>query len=295
MIIKKIHFLLLLLCYITVCEGQPTLKPLTEGGEPSFDPSGTKIVYVYRGKIWTVDTSGKHKSPIGDQSFKATPRWSPDGRRIVFSSYGQNVPRRDKFELWIMNTNGTSAHRLIEPTLDEYSGDQFPMYSSDGKYIVWTRLKQLWIMDSIGNNPRPLTKEPAKEYEVAGDWSPDGKYIAYLRSDNPYDTSWSRAIIWLIRPDGEEQKVFLNGIRANWVKWSRDGNFLYYSDRSALWKISIDGDTPAKKIFDSYLEQGLGHFDISVDEQWITYEDTDKELIYLVCLDDSSKSRQRGE
>jgi len=256
---------------------------LTEGKQPKFNPSGTTIAYVYHGKIWTIDVTGKEKKRIGRFMNEARPSWSPDGKRIVFASYGSNVARR--FELRIMDSNGTNARRLIEPPTGAYDHDQFPRYSPDGKYIVWTRGKQLWIMDTSGRNAHPLTKERAKKYEYMGDFSPDGKLIAYLRTDSYRDSPQTK--IWLTKPNGEDQRIFLDGVGAEWVKWSRDGKFLYYSSWRALWKMGIDGKGAVKEVFDSNLDH-LARFDLSSDERWIVYEDTGidqiESKIYLVHL-----------
>lgn len=278
----------LLAVFIADSEAQNPPKVLGEGDAPKLNPSNTMIAFVLRGKIWTMDVTGKQRRQIGSLVNESAPDWSPDGNKIVFHSYGRNISTR-KFELWLMNSDGTDPHQLIEPTSDEYYGDKYPRFSPDGKNLVWTRGKQLWIMDSAGHEARPLT-QPAKEYEYVGDWSPDGNLIAYLRRDSRHDPGSPQYKIWLIKPNGEDQRMFSTGIRARRVKWSNDGNYLYYSAGSALWKIKIDGKNPPSKVFESNLEQGLTDFDISNDEAWIIYEERGigdiESIIHLQKLND---------
>lgn len=275
-----VYIILFLSSCVTRSEGQITSsKILTEGSYPTFHPSGTKIAYLYRQRFWIADLMGKERKPKVNLDYEAEHCWSPDWKKIVFSQH-YKVP---KFELWIMNSDGSNSRRLIEPTSDPDYGDQIPIFSPDGEYIVWTRVRQLWIMDSSGNNAHPLTREAAKVYEYVGDWSPDGKFIAYLKIDKyPHGT------IWLIKPDGEDQRALLNGISADHVKWSRDSNHLYYSVGRAVWKIAIDGKSPAEKVFESTFEHDLGPFDISSDEQWLVFEnpgiDNIESTIHLVNI-----------
>jgi len=240
---------------------------LTDGADPKFDPSGTKIAYVLKGKIWTIDVTGKQKKRIGRFMNEARPSWSPDGKRIVFASYGSGGR---KFQLHIMDSNGTNARTLIEPPTGAYDQDVLPRYSPDGKYIVWTRASQLWIMDTSGRNSHPLTNKAAKRSEYIGDFSPDGKFVAYLRSDNAIEPLLPHTKIWLIRSNSEDQRIFLDTISANHVKWSSDGKFFYYNTWNVIWKIDVEGKKPKERIFECPDE--AVRWDISKDEQWIAYD-----------------------
>lgn len=253
---------------------QDTSIILCNGHDPAFSPDGERIAYSH-GKIWTIDVTGKNRKKIGQLTHEIGPSWSPDGKKIVFQCYGKSRPRKDIFQIWVMNSDGSEPHPLLDTSIAPLGRAQHARWSPDGKQIVFTHGNQLWIVDTSGQNARPLTKDPAKEYEYVGDWSPDGKLIAYLREERS-----SEYKIWLIRPDGNDQRMLLGGISAIGAKWSKDGKFLYYSAGSAVWKIPTDGESPAKKVFDSDLDQPLLHFDISNDERWITYDDSGSGIIY---------------
>jgi TolB protein len=60
------------------------------------------------------------------------PSWTPDGKRIIFSSNYQN-PRSGNFDLFLVNPDGTKLEQI---TFDQ-SFDGFPMFSPDGKKVVW--------------------------------------------------------------------------------------------------------------------------------------------------------------
>lgn len=80
---------------------------------------------------------------------------SPDARRIVFErSVGS---RRDRFELVVMNSDGTGARRVAGPR-DHASS---PTWAPDGRSIVYTRDgvdgTQLWTVRADGSGRRPIT------------------------------------------------------------------------------------------------------------------------------------------
>jgi Tol biopolymer transport system component len=261
--------------------GQSHVKILTEGEQPKFNPSGTKIVYTHNGKVWVMNANGKHKKRIGRFLNEKRPAWNPDGKKIVFQSYGRDNSINQKFQIWIMNTDGSSPHPLLDSSYRSVEDDQRPLWSPDGKQIVFSHGKQIWIADTNGRNARPLTKDPAKIWEFVGDWSPDGQWIAYLRVDE-YSEEIPQAKIWLIKSNGDGQRQFMDGVRADGVKWSKDGKFLFYSANCSIWKINIEGSESAQKIVD--LDECDG-WDISKNEQWIIYdnavEETDSKIFLM--------------
>ncbi len=60
------------------------------------------------------------------------PYYSPDGKKIIFSSnYGD--PSKREFDLFLINADGSDLERVTDTP--EFDG--FPMFSADGKSIVW--------------------------------------------------------------------------------------------------------------------------------------------------------------
>ncbi len=64
--------------------------------------------------------------------FDAWPRWSPDGRRIVF---GSNRENKTDYEIYITNADGSSVQRLTNPSGHNTS----PKWSPDEKDFVRSR------------------------------------------------------------------------------------------------------------------------------------------------------------
>jgi TolB protein len=126
-------------------------------GGPFFSRDGKKIVYrsyhpktpeqIARYKqllaenviepanfeIWVMDADGGNKRRVtnfGAASF--APYFTPDGRRIIFSSNLEN-PRGRNFDLYLVNLDGTGLERV---TYSEVF-DGFPMFAPDGRRLVF--------------------------------------------------------------------------------------------------------------------------------------------------------------
>src|SRR5256885_9618884 len=132
-----------------------TTTPGYDGGA-FFSPDGTQIVYrawhprdsalagyrellgqrlvrPNRMEIWIMNTdgSGQHQiTDLGGANF--APYFTPDGRRIIFSS-NYKSPRSRNFDLFLVNVDGTGLEQLT--THPEFDG--FPMFSPDGRKLVW--------------------------------------------------------------------------------------------------------------------------------------------------------------
>ena len=132
-----------------------TNTPGYDGG-PFFSPDGKKIVYranhpvgdsltAYqdllkqhlvrpnRMEIWVMNVDGSDQRQIttlGGANF--APFFTPDGKRIIFSSNFKN-PRSGNFDLYLIGVDGKGLEQVT--TNDTFDG--FPMFSPDGKYLVW--------------------------------------------------------------------------------------------------------------------------------------------------------------
>jgi TolB protein len=80
------------------------------------------------------------------------PRWSPDGRRIVFSSRVKG--NRD---LYLTDSDGSNTIRLTS----EPSQEEFPSWSGDGRWICFrsdrTGRGQIWKIPAAGGQPQQVT------------------------------------------------------------------------------------------------------------------------------------------
>lgn len=261
----NIRIVLILLALIQLSYSQR--KKTSDGSYPVFSPTGDSIAFELDRRIHIMDIDGKKTREISTLSWDFRPCWAPNGLMIAFQSYGINRLQKDKFAIWIVNSDGSNQHQFITPA---DVGDQTPKWSRNGKKIAWTHGNQLWVADSNGINARPLTSDAAKKWEYVCGWSPDMKTIAYLRCD-AYDSQLPFKI-WLIDSDGNNQRILGSGIRALDVKWSQDGKYLYYSTGIDVYKISIAFPQESEHIYSFGFDYHISHFDLSPDEQLILFD-----------------------
>lgn len=239
---------------------------------PRFSNDGKKIAYqsskngtTYR--IWTMDIDGNNKREITQLAWDASPAWSPQGDIIAFQSYGEEFRNRN-FSIWMVNVKNGKTWQFIKSSKH---GDQRPCWSPDGNSIVWSHGTQLWI--SPHSNPekaRPLTRTPAKAWEYCGGWSPDGKWIAYIAADTHDYSNGIPYKMWLIRPNGQDQSMLFDGISAYRLKWSKNGEWIYFSTDDSFRRLTIESGVQ-EKLFD--WNNTANDFDISSDERWFVYDD----------------------
>ena len=148
------------------------------GANRPFERTGT-IVYaaeptrVRNWDLFTVDVAtGEILQLTDSRDFEQHPRWSPDGRRILFTM-GDVMTNID---IWVMDSDGGGRRRLTEHAERDQEAD----WSPDGRQIAFVSQREgdvaIYLMDSDGGNKRKLVqgREPS--------WSPDGRRIAFTSS-----------------------------------------------------------------------------------------------------------------
>jgi Tol biopolymer transport system component len=167
---------------------------------------------------------------IASSGDDAGPAYSPDRRRIAFSS-----ARGGTRNVWICDSDGS---RLVQLTsFDRNTGT--PRWSPDGRWLVFESLEtgdwNIYVIDADGGTPRQLTQASATDdFPV---WSRDGRWV-YFESDRS-----GRFEIWKIPSEGGQAvQVTTDGGTVSDVSW--DGRHLYYSksgSASGIWRIAVDG------------------------------------------------------
>src|SRR4051794_18527860 len=105
-----------------------------EGTWMSLDvsPDGRTLVFDLAGDLYTLPVTGGKATRITDgMAFDAQPRWSIDGKNIVY------VTDRDgSDDVWVIDADGKNPRQITKTDRTQFLS---PEYTPDGKYIVVSR------------------------------------------------------------------------------------------------------------------------------------------------------------
>ena len=164
-------------------------------------------------------------------AFDSAPDWSPDGRRIAFSSL-----RDGNTEIYVMNALGSGVTRLTYK--DDF--DSFPAWSPDGRRIAFHSYRDgnwdIYVMNADGSGVTRLTYSRAADGYPA--WSPDGRRIAFGAGR---DGKWE---IYVMDASGVIRLTY-NDAHDGGPAWSPDGRRIaFVSERDGndeIYVMNADG------------------------------------------------------
>jgi len=271
--------------------------------DPQVSPDGGKIAFVlstinhqrdaYERHIWMADrASGEVEQFTHGPGSDTYPRWSPDGRRLLFLSRGREPDK--KTQLWVIQRSGGEA-RLAA---DMAEGVSNPDWAPDSKRVlflsrVWTEEKPKSDVKVIrriryklngvgtfegrrihlftarpGGRPRQVTDG---EFDVqAAKWSPDGRSIAFVANmEEDADLSMVRDIHLVPSKGGDPQRLTGGDHVITDLSWSPHGDKMAFIGHSkpeepaanlGLWVMPSDGGELRNLTveFDRGLGRGVG-------------------------------------
>ena len=105
--------------------------------EPSFSPSGGRIVFELRSSIATVGIHGNDLRRLVFGNFRGgvgNPEYSPDGKRIAFAGVPED--RDVRASIWTMDRDGSHLRRVSRPRREDGLDDS-PDWRPDGHRILY--------------------------------------------------------------------------------------------------------------------------------------------------------------
>ncbi len=181
--------------------------------------------------MYVMDDDGSNVKLLIGKSVPGNPRWSPDGRQIVFDNYNFDIKVGPQGSyISIMNADGTNIRQL---TKTDNGSANYPSFSPDGKQILYStshkdKQRSINTLDLDSGE----IKEIAHVKASSPNWSPDSKQILYFTHPFGGDTGGN---LWIMDADGNKVRQLLpdpedgQRILRTMPRWSPDGKQILYA------------------------------------------------------------------
>jgi len=209
--------------------------------DPVWSPDGQKIAFVSTrdgsADIFFMNFDGSDVQNITRSSApEYSPAWTPDDSKIVFSSHTGNMQ--------IYKYNISSENKILLTADINYDAE--PTVSLDGSNLVVFESNRydndysaLYVMGLDGGNPKRLSPNRNKKYDISPSFSQDGTKIVFVSKDY-----FNQTDIYVMNADGSNIQQITNTREFSEMSpsWSPDGEYIIFSrDNSAIYVIKADG------------------------------------------------------
>jgi dipeptidyl aminopeptidase/acylaminoacyl peptidase len=211
---------------------------------PELSPDGARVAFTrvnvdgkrtgYETSIWTVATSGKETSVrMTNGKHDAQPRWSPDGRQIVFVRGGEkdDSGKPKPGQLAILSLTGGEARTIT----DLPKGASNPLWSPDGKRIAFLSSTTQEDIQKAQRNKNAAKAGDTKALE--SDHESDVHVISravYRSNDEGYLDPKRHDHVWLLQvPSASDEltrpvELTTGNFDEGEPVWSHDNSSIYF-------------------------------------------------------------------
>jgi serine/threonine-protein kinase len=183
-----------------------------------YSPDGRQLAFVEQdrnGLFWLFDLERQTYRALSDRGIAASPRWSPDGTRLVLG-WSEAGP----FQLWLAPTVRGDWERLTRGERDDWA----PSWSPDGRFLAFVRgdppVTDVFLCRFEDRQAVPFLATEADE--MWPEFSPDGRWLAYGSNES------GRFEVYVTSFPGRERTLTVSRQGGMAPAWARDGRRLFY-------------------------------------------------------------------
>jgi Tol biopolymer transport system component len=203
-------------------------------GYLSLSPDGRNIAYDFPQKedakerdIFLLPSDGGREIPLVQHP--ATDRtigWTPDGRGLLYTS-----DRMGTMDLWFVQVDQGKLHGSPLLVKRDVGGIAPLGFTRDGSFYYGSSvgMEEIYIAMFDTTTGKILSTPAALPRRYSGgnlapDWSPDGKYLAYSSKKNPAPSGANARVITIRSVDTGEERELSSKIDPRYnLRWSPDG------------------------------------------------------------------------
>jgi dipeptidyl aminopeptidase/acylaminoacyl peptidase len=199
----------------------------------AFSRDGKHAAYIdaVDSTLWTIRADGSDKIQLTyPPDHAALPRWSPDGKQIVYVSHQLGKP----WKMFLVSAQGGTPEEILPD--DRVEGD--PTWSPDGRRIAYSsglpspgEKSDIRIVDL---RTREVSSVPGSNDLFSPRWSPDGRYLVALNLEGLsrklflYDFQTGKWSEWVTDADG-----------VGYPAWSPDSRYVDYWSVGKIKRIRV--------------------------------------------------------
>jgi TolB protein len=201
------------------------VRYLTQGDNlvvtPRYSPATPEVAFMsqmlgQQPRVQVINLETGTRQVVGNfPDMTSSPRFSPDGRRLVMS-----LQEGGNGNIHVMNLSSRATTRVTATGAIDTS----PSFSPDGTQIAFESdrggQQQIYVMGADGSNPRRISFGEGAYSQPA--WSPRGDTIAFTKQKGG---SFS---IGVMKPDGSGERILAEGFHNEGPTWAPNGQYVMF-------------------------------------------------------------------
>ncbi|MBI3017264.1 MAG: Tol-Pal system beta propeller repeat protein TolB [Deltaproteobacteria bacterium] len=253
----------------------------------------TKVLFVSNKtkhkELYVMDYDGKNIQQLTfHKSIVFSPAWSPDGKKISYSTYTTHEHNIKNLDLFVLDLT-TGDQKVISRRSGLNSGAS---WAPNGKDIALTLSYEgdpdIYLINASGENVRKVTSHPALDVEPA--WSSDGQKIIFSSGRAPL------AHLYVMNKNGEEvNRLTFAGRFNSSPAWSPKGEKIVFAGDLGgyfdLFLINPNG-TGLQRLTKSQNRENNEHPSWSADGRHIVFSSNRSKKYELYMINDDGSNER---